>query len=197
MSIKGNAHSLTISPSGKYIACLFELTGLMIFDIQKELRSINEKKEKLAKMTTLDKAEYYLKNRDMQSLESSLNEFTDKEKKTVDYHYYLGLINYLKSEQDPSLIETAINHLSKACDDSRFYDSNILLSSLYQNKGDWESSLKYADKAIESTPDHPSGYTMKGDYFENKGEPAKACEYYQKAFDKGDQWVQMKLMKCK
>ena len=142
MSIKGNAHSLAISPSGKYVACLFELTGLMIFDIQKELKSINEKKEKLAKMTNLEKAEYFLKNRDMQSFETTLNEFTDKEKNTVDYNYYFGLINYLKSEQDPSLTETAINHLSKASNDSRFYDSNVLLSSLYQNKGDWENSLK-------------------------------------------------------
>lgn len=197
MNIKGNAHSLAISPTGKYVACLFELTGLMIFDIQKELKDINEKNEKLAKMTNLEKAEYYLKNRDMKSFESSLNHFTDEEKKTIDYHYYLGLINYLKSEQDPSLSEIAISHLNKACDDSRFYDSNVLLSSLYQNKGDWENSLKYADKAIELTPEHPSGYTMKGDYFENKGESEKACEYYQKAFDKGDQWAQMKLMKCK
>ena len=43
MSIKGNAHSLAISPSGKYLACLFELSGLMIFDIEQEVKIVKNK----------------------------------------------------------------------------------------------------------------------------------------------------------
>jgi hypothetical protein len=40
MDIRGNAHSLAISPSGKYLACIFELSGLMIFNLEVELKSI-------------------------------------------------------------------------------------------------------------------------------------------------------------
>lgn len=197
MNIQGNAHSLAISPSGKYLACLFEMTGLMIFDLEKEVTAIKEKNETLSKMSNIEKAEYYLKNSEMDTFKKVVSSFSEKEKSTIEYNYYNGLACYFKSEKDSTFTQKAIQQLTKVCDDSRYYDANIILSSLYQNVKDWENSLKYAEKSIEFVPDHPSGYTLKADYYEHTGEQLIACEYYQKALDKGDQWVQLKLIKCK
>lgn len=69
MTIDGNAHSISISPSGRYVAFLLELTGLMIFDIEKELNSIREKREVISKMTNIEKAEYFFQIDDMTSLD--------------------------------------------------------------------------------------------------------------------------------
>lgn len=43
MDIRGNAHSLAVSPSGKYLACIFEMSGLMIFDIEQEIEGIKKR----------------------------------------------------------------------------------------------------------------------------------------------------------
>jgi hypothetical protein len=197
MNIQGNAHSLAISPSGKYVACLFELSGLFIFDIQKEINNIQKKNEAIAKMSNLEKADFYMKNRDFPSFETTVNNFTSKEKETIEYNYYFGLICYVKSENDSTLSKPAIEHLLKSSDDSRFYDSNILLGILYHSSQDWQNSVKYADRSIELIPEDPTGYTLKAKYYEYQGNQALACEFYKKAFEKGDQYAQIKLSNCK
>lgn len=197
MNIQGNAHSLTISPTGKYLACLFEMTGLMVFDIDKELKNIEATEQLLNQMNNLQKAEYYLKNKEMDSFESSINNCSEKEKKDIQYNYYLGHILYLKCEQDSSLSESALQNLIKASEDSRYYDSNVMISSIYQDKNDWENSLKYAKQAIKLAPNHASGFTLIGDYYSHIENTEMACKYYKQAFEKGDQWIQLKLIKCK
>ena len=196
MDIQGNAHSLAISPSGKYLACLFEITGLMIFDIEKEITDLKKQKEIFNKMGNLEKAEYYLNNRDKQNFESTLNNFTDKEKETIEYNFYFGLMNYLSTDDAQSKLDIAIPYLLKASEDKRFYDANFMLSTIYQKKKDWQLSLKYAEKTIELMPEHPAGYCLKAEYYENAGNQKLACEFYKKAYEKGDEYVQIKLSKC-
>ena len=197
INIKGNAHSLSISPTGKYLACLFELSGLIIFDIEKEKIALKESNNQLKSISNLEKAELAFKNRDLKLLEKVILNCTSEEKETTSYNYYFGFIMYLKSEDDSTLIPEAIIHLNKSQDDFRFQDSNILLSYLYQNNNDMENSLKFAEKAIEKLPEHPSGYRLKADYYFSKGNQEKACEFYKHAFDKGDEMAELNLIDCK
>jgi tetratricopeptide (TPR) repeat protein len=196
MNIKGNAHSMAISRTGKYFACIFELSGLMIFEIEKELKGIKATEKSMDGLSNLDKAEHAYNNRNMELLEKTISNCTQDEKQTNSYNYYYGLILYIKSEKDSSLIQEAIKYLSKSQDDSRFYDSNVLISYLYQNKNDLENSFKYAERAIEKIPDHPSGYRLMADYYKLKGDEAKACEFYKQAFEKGDEMAQIFLVNC-
>ena len=196
MDISGNAHSISISPSGKYVACIFELTGLMIFDIEKELNAIQNKKDLISNMTNIEKAEYFFNINDDKSLEQVLEKFSKKEKRTNDYHYYYGLLSYIKAEQDKKYIDIAIMHLSKVSIKPKFYISNIYLCSILQNTGKWEKSLEYAEKSIKYLPNDPTGYTLKAQYFENKGEISQACIFYKQAYDKGDEYVKSKLKIC-
>jgi len=196
MDIQGNAHSISISPSGKYVACIFEQTGLVIFDIAKELATIQNKNNLLLNMTKVEKAEYFFNNNDDVSLENVLETFSKREKRADGYHYYFGLLSYIKAEHDNKNIDIAIKHLSKVSTKPKFYVSNIYICSILQNTGKWEESLEYADKSIKYLSDDPTGYTLKAQYFENKGDANEACNYYKQAYNKGDIYVKAKLEIC-
>lgn len=196
MEIWGTTFSLALSPSGRYVACVVKNSVLMIFDLKQELGNLKLLDYKYSKMSNIEKADYLIHNTPMQGLENCLNNFTTEEKKTIEYNYYFGVLNYFKSFEDTSLIKIAIENLNKACNDSRYYQSYILLSLLYESIEDWDNTLKFADKSIEFYPKDPAGYLTKALYYEHIKETDNACDFFQKAADLGDEWAKEKLKKC-
>jgi hypothetical protein len=182
MDIKGNAHSMSISPGGKYLACILELSGLIIFDIEKEIRRVN-KKESLNDLSNLEKAKQYFFEGDFQRMKNIILKCTEDEKLTNSYHYYAGLIHFVHADstKDTVAASKAIEHFLKVQDDVRFYDANMILSMMYHLKKDWENKLKFANKTILLMPNQPAGYYMRAEYYLFIGDKIKACEYFREA----------------
>ncbi len=194
--INGNAHSLAISPSGRYVACIFELAGLMVIDLQKELEQIERTDKMLAEMDMLAKADYFLSVGDIKSFGKTLEAMSEKEREQVEYNYFVGTFNYLTHNRDQTKIDLAIQHLTMVAEDSRFYNSNGMLAELYRIKKNWAKAFEYAKVAIKRTPKFYLGYSVLGDYYTKQGETKTACKYYKKSVKFGDPMGGLRLMNC-
>ncbi|MBO6518360.1 MAG: hypothetical protein JJ975_17630 [Bacteroidia bacterium] len=195
--ISGNAHSLAVSPSGRYVACIFELAGLMVFDIQQELDRIESINKALDQIDMLAKADYFLSNGDIESFSKTLDEMPEKQREDIEYNYFVGVLNYLTHESDGVKISAAIENLSLVTEDARFYNSNAMLAELHRRNENWPKAREYAEVAMERTPKFYLGYSVMGDYYTRLRETKVACKYYKKATKLGDPWGEVKMRNCK
>lgn len=61
------------------------------------------------------------------------------------------------------------------------------LMQVYYDRKNWDETLKYIQKVLESTPDHPGINGMMGYVLDMRGDLPKACIYYKKACELGFQ----------
>lgn len=62
--------------------------------------------------------------------------------------------------------------------------TNQILSMFYHKEGDYQSSIKYADRIINNYPDAPMGYKLKGIALQNLKSYDEALSFFEKALER-------------